>query len=198
MITFQKWQKKNSSFLAPFLHLHKYKHFTNQYIPERKLVQENTCLFPYWHLSSIFPNWSMAKASLFRQDWFYYFKYFEGIKEFLIDWIWAFKKTHFKTTTGRKKYLLDISFYKISLLSFTVYRVWRLLYYTTVCCYENIWTNNSGFPRREWSFFSNLGENQHLFCVYPTNKNLTELFETNKEMKKKITASIIDYIGGFS
>lgn len=29
-------------------------------------------------------------------------------------------------------------------------------------------------------------------------ETLLELFETNKEMKKKITASIMDYIGGFS
>lgn len=67
MITFQKWQKKNSPFLTPFLCLHKYKHFTNQYITERKLVQENTCLFPYWHLFSIFPNRSTLGRSFTLQ-----------------------------------------------------------------------------------------------------------------------------------
>lgn len=42
------------------------------------------------------------KLQLFRQDWFYYFKYFQGIKIFLIDWIYMLKN-HFKTAMWRIK-----------------------------------------------------------------------------------------------
>lgn len=64
---FSKMTEEKFSLPHLFLTLAQIQTFqTNPYIMKRKLVQENTCLFPYWHQFSIFLNQSMAKASLFR------------------------------------------------------------------------------------------------------------------------------------
>lgn len=105
----KKNQKKNSPFLTPFWCLHKYKHFTNQYITERQLVQENTCLFPYWHLFSTFPNQSMEKASTLQAGLVLLFQIFSRHKNISNRLDLHVKKSLQNSNVKNKKKLLVIS-----------------------------------------------------------------------------------------
>lgn len=174
MITFQKWQKKNSPFLTPFLHLHKYKHFnTIQYKPIHTLWKENWykrtfACFPtdIYSASSLTNPWQKLHSSrlvlLFQIFWRH--KRVSNRLDLCV------KKDHFKTTTGRIKNTYWVNSSIKSVFSVSLSTEFEDFLHN---CHENIWTNSSGFPRREWSFCSNLAENQHLFCVHPTNRNLT-------------------------